>query len=321
LRILLVSSTSFIGKNLAKSLISSGHEVYSLDRTRINNQIPKDKIFLYDICRPETIIQAFRIIKNIDVCINLSGGAGASQSPKSIFQVNYIGVKYLYAACRIYRVKRFIQLSSASVYGKVKKGQVINESSDTFPFNNYSMAKLMADEYLMKNQNENTDVIILRLPLVYGKETSVTIPGLVDKIKTSKFILFGKGKNIIHPLHVDNLTDLIVNIIDLKASNISGLFVLSDNDYFDLRFLLDTIANRFSPKKSYRVLPLSFLYFLYGISNFLNIIFGKALIKKENLFFYSSSRVIDTSKAKKVLEYNPIHGYQNKIFEAVDSFI
>ena len=224
MKILLVGSTSFIGKNLVKRFTSLGHEVYSLDRTRIGSKLNREKIFLYDITRPKTIIRAFRRIKNIDICINLAGGAGASQSNKSIFQVNYIGVKYLYNICKSYGVKQFIQFSSASIYGNVKKGKIIDENSKAVPFNNYSMAKLLADKYLTKNQNQKTKVLILRLPLVYGKNTSVTFSGLVEKIRASKFILFGKGNNVIHPLHVENLVDFLSIVSRRKLYLNSQLF-------------------------------------------------------------------------------------------------
>jgi len=320
-RILLVGSTSFIGKNLTRRLISSGHKVYSLDRSRINNQLPKENIFLYDISRPKTIIKAFKKIKNIDICINFAGGAGASLSSRSTFELNYFGVKYLYSACRMYGVKRFVQLSSASVYGKVSKNKVINEDSPTYPYNNYSMAKLLADDYLINNQNEETKVTILRLPQVYGRNTSVTIPGLVEKIRNSKFILFGKGSNIIHPLHVDNLVDLFIRIIDDNNAKKDGLFVLADNKYFNLKFFLETIISRFKSKKSYRTFPIFLLYILYAFSNFIYLILGRTLIKKENLLFYSSSRIIDSSKAREKLSYEPVYDCKDKLGEAIDSFI
>ena len=321
MKILLVSSSSFIGKNIAKSLIKAGHELYSLDRSRVNNHMPKDKIFLYDISKPKTIIRAFEKLNNIDVCINLAGGAGAAQSSKSIYQVNYLGVKYLYKACEKYGVKKFIQFSSASVYGNVKHNQVIDENSAVKPFNNYSVAKLMADNFLLSQENSNVVTTILRLPLVYGKHTSVTLPGLVEKIGQSKFILFGRGQNIVHPLHISNLTDLIVKIVEKSDIVKSDLFLLSDDSYFELKYLIDSISDRFDYKVSYRRVPLIFLYLIFGLSSFISIIFGRQFVKRENILFYSSSRQIDNSKAKKVLSYAPLHDFKSKLNEAIDSFI
>lgn len=103
---------------------------------------------------------AFRGVNCVINCVGVSSGTSAN-----LRRINVDIPKYLAVAAKSAGVKRFIQISSFSVYGGA---HLIDRSTQTAPASDYGHSKLAADQALLELSDNRFAVTLLRLPLIYG---------------------------------------------------------------------------------------------------------------------------------------------------------
>jgi len=151
---LITGGAGYIGGHLVKTMIESGYEVVAFDnfssgiRERLSKAIP---IVVGDIRDEETIEDALKNFK-VSGIINLAALKSVSESqviPEKYESVNHLGVKILLRCAVKLGVTRFIQSSSAAVYGHSQYG-VVNEESELHPISPYGVTKLAAEQEVSK---------------------------------------------------------------------------------------------------------------------------------------------------------------------------
>ena len=113
------------------------------------------------------------------------------------------------------KIKRFIQIGSSLEYGKKRSPQ--SETDEKYSSNYYAKSKLKLSNYLRKiYKKKRFPFIVLRLYQVYGpyQKKNRLIPFVIDScIKNRKFPC-SDGKQIRDFLYIDDLSNLILNIIN-----------------------------------------------------------------------------------------------------------
>lgn len=123
-------------------------------------------------------------------------------------------------------VKRFIYMSSMSVYGLEQSDELISLSTPTNPTTNYGWSKLQAEQKLRELEDENFSISFLRPPMVYGEGA----PGNLEKLfkAVRKVHVFPTIRNERSSISVDNLADGVKKIIECGYC---GVVILQDNKY------------------------------------------------------------------------------------------
>lgn len=131
-------------------------------------------------------------------------------------------------------VKQFVFMSSMSVYGLTEG--LISDNTQLNPKTLYGKSKLEAEKKLLKLQTKDFKLVILRPPMVYGKNCT----GNYSKLKKlSRLIYFFPNiKNVRSMIYIDNLCELIRLII--KKSQ-SGIFYPQNKEYVETAYLVKLI--------------------------------------------------------------------------------
>jgi UDP-glucose 4-epimerase len=191
-------------------------------------------------------------------------------------------------------VKKFIFISSINVYG-INSG-LISSVVEPNPNSFYGISKLIAEKQILKLQDANFEVLILRIPMVYGKNA----PGNFETLRkyAVTFPFFGKSNFQRSFIFIDNLCSFIYQAIRL---NIKGIYLVKDN--FDLSSTEIFIYIKKHFNKVYVTFPL-FNLFVWIISRKIySQLFSSLLIDYEYLFSQKSYSlltkdfVIDPKKA------------------------
>jgi nucleoside-diphosphate-sugar epimerase len=119
-------------------------------------------------------------------------------------------------ACREAGAGRFLHVSSISVYGNPPEsaGQITEDTpTDQYlwPGDHYGRSKVLAEEVV----RTYPDHVILRPSWIYGRRDLVSLPRLIDALRTRKIKLIGGGKNM---LNLVNARDVARGIV-LAASS------------------------------------------------------------------------------------------------------
>lgn len=131
---------------------------------------------------------------------------------------------------KIEGVKEFVFMSSMIVYGDSApygKSKVIDEYTVPFAANFYGDSKLQADMALRDMATDNFKVIVLRPPMIYGKNSKGNYPTLAKLAK--KLPVFPDVDNERSMLHIDNLCEFLCQIMLVKEVKENAIVLIPQN--------------------------------------------------------------------------------------------
>jgi nucleoside-diphosphate-sugar epimerase len=178
MRVLVTGAAGFIGSHLADQLLEDGHDVVGLDgfidyypRAQKEQNLlsarahPKYKFHEVDL-RSDSLSSA---IEGVDAVVHEAAMPGLPRSWTEFdsYETNNLrATQRLLEACVQSRVKRFMHISTSSVYGRFATG---DEQTPTRPVSPYGVTKLAAEHLALAYMaNSTLDVVILRYFSVYG---------------------------------------------------------------------------------------------------------------------------------------------------------
>ena len=250
-KIVITGGAGFIGSHLAKALVPN-HEVIVFDNID-SYYSPKLKEWnlreisangSYSFVRGD--IRDFNLVKSViddtvDYVFHEAAQAGVRKSVENPFVVNDInvgGTLNVLRASLDAGVKRLINASSSSVYGKVKH-LPFDESHSTQPVSPYGVSKLAAEHYCrIFYEVYGLSTVSLRYFTVYGPRMR---PDLAISIFAKKMLaneslmIFGDGNQTRDFTFIDdivraNCTLLRTNAADGCAMNIGAGHRIALND-------------------------------------------------------------------------------------------
>ncbi|MEA2072431.1 MAG: NAD-dependent epimerase/dehydratase family protein [Campylobacterota bacterium] len=192
-------------------------------------------------------------VVHLSALVHQMGGASRDEYEK----VNVVQTLELAKKAKLSSVKHFIFMSSVKVYGE-ESASVYNESTECNPQDDYGRSKLKAENELLKLEDENFKVSIIRTPIVYGYGVKANIKSLISLVKRVPILPFGKIDNQRSMVYIGNLCHLIDQIIEHDEK---GLFLASDDSPVSTTKLIETISKELS-KTNYLLAVPFFPYFL-----------------------------------------------------------
>ncbi len=109
------------------------------------------------------------------------------------------------------RIGRWVQLSTAGVYGNPRCG-TIDEQTSPGPEDAYEASKLHGDEALIAvGAGAGMPWTVLRPTIVFGRNMpNSSMRGLVEAIWRGRFFYIGSGKAVLPYVHVDDVVEALV---------------------------------------------------------------------------------------------------------------
>jgi UDP-glucose 4-epimerase len=182
----------------------------------------------------------------VDAVIHLSalvhqmGGASASEYER----VNVTQTLQLAKEAKEKGVRQFVFMSTVKVYGE-EADIIYSENTICKPEDGYGKSKLKAERELLKLEDENFKVSLIRTPIVYGYGVKANIKSLVNLVNKIPLLPFGSIKNKRSMVYVGNLCHLVDEVI---KQNKSGIFLASDNESLSTTRLIELIAQGLGKK-------------------------------------------------------------------------
>ena len=219
-RILITGAGSYIGTSFEKYLKDFGDE-YSVDTVDMVDGSWREKSF-----------------SGYDAIFHVAGIAHIKETKDNAhiyYEVNRDLVKDVVEKAKSDNVKQFVFLSSMSVYG-LTKGR-ITEKTKLNPNTNYGKSKFEAENLIAPLQDEKFNVVILRPPMIYGKDCKgnyITLRKFALKLKFFPYV-----KNERSMLYVENLCEFVKLMID---NNERGVFFPQNDEYTNTSEMVKAIA-------------------------------------------------------------------------------
>jgi UDP-glucose 4-epimerase len=143
-------------------------------------------------------------------------------------------------------VKQFIFMSSAIVYGQsapLGKQKMITRDTPTSPANFYGDSKVQAENGIMPLSDDSFRVVILRPPMIYGKNSKGNYP-VLSKL-AQKLPVFPYINNQRSMLYIGNLAEFVRLMIENEEQ---GVFWPQNATYANTSELVKLIAGAHGKK-------------------------------------------------------------------------
>lgn len=227
-RALVTGGAGFVGSNLVESLLEDGLEVISIDdysagkKRNLSEVKEKYTDRLTEVeCDITDKSELAKYFKDVDVIFHqaCSKMTVCLKDPLRDLEVNAAGTFNLLELARDTSVKKFVHVSTGSVYG-VAQYFPTDENHPVNPTSYYGVSKLAGEKYVRAFSHlYNMDTSILRYYHVYGpKQDSGDYGGVMgifckQAIKNEDLTIFGDGTQIRSFTYVKD----VVNINKLVA--------------------------------------------------------------------------------------------------------
>jgi len=288
--ILLIGGSGFLGRNIAKKLLTSGHKLVILTRDKHYaqsvfsdfNQIDIIEIRLNETEKIDQILENY----SFDIVIHMASDIVPGSTKKEFFEelLNIVWPTFELLHILSQKNIKIIYFSSAgTIYGSHYKP--ITESTALNPVSYYGFSKLLIDQCILHlSRVLGLRYVIVRPSNVYGKYGAINkqqgfIEVVTDKILRNETIeVWGSGKQTRDFIHVSDLCNAIEEIISRDINN--EILNIAYGESYSLLQIIDII--------------------------------GKVLCIKPSLVFHDKRKVdiehmkFDISHVKSKLHYDPL---------------
>lgn len=161
---LVTGATGYVGSHLVPTLLRAGWRVRACGRRNRPAWLPPE--VAYD--RVDLTLAA-PPMEGVTHVFHLAGTSSTFGSPEEVERSNVIGTRTVAAAAAAAGVERFVHVSSTAVYGeRVPLPLPVTEGTTPHPSRGYGLAKLLAEEEVLRQAERGLAVTILRPTTVYG---------------------------------------------------------------------------------------------------------------------------------------------------------
>ena len=215
MKVLVTGATGYIGGRLINALQNSGYDTRVLVRKHSNSFADIEQV-IGNLATPDSLENA---TKGSEVVFHLGGGMRPSDGDLAV--VNVDATRRLMQDAINNRVRRFVYLSAAVVYGDIAFPPASEETvCNPLPGHTYAVSKLQAEQQLLSLANDKTDLVFIRIPQVYsaGSPSINRFPQLASMVE---------GNNTTHFVHREDAVRAILMLANSKYA--PGIYNVADD--------------------------------------------------------------------------------------------
>ena len=164
--VLLTGATGFLGKYIIEELKNKDYNIIAIGR---NEKIAREretescKFYLKDFANKESIEEIFEMQK-VDIVLHCGALSSAWGKWEDFYKCNVVGTQNMAELSLKYNVKRFIYISSPSIYSEKRNRQNIkeNEYNPKNTLNYYIKSKIMSEKIVEETNKKGLYTVTLR---------------------------------------------------------------------------------------------------------------------------------------------------------------
>ena len=299
---LVTGANGFIGKHLCQSLLHNGFDVSGISRFGLQAGV-KD----VDISLDEDVSRLVKKLEGVDAVYQLAGlTASTSRLSVSEFQqMNVFLPRKILMAADLAGVPKVVYVSSLNVLGQFRAKPV--RTTDSYnPHDDYSRSKMFAEKELLGFPTTNSNIFVVRSPLVYGSGVKGPFFRLMTWLRKGLPVPPHAPFALRSLVGVRNLCDMLMH---LEPSS-SGVFHVADSSDIHLGQLMGDICAGFGRNKRVGRLQSKFATYV-----------GRLLALERRYPTLFESFVIDRTEMNTMFEWLPPFSYDEELESMVNWFL
>ena len=242
MHILVTGGTGFTGSHLVRRLLGRGHHVRVLDH---QPGLFADELrgLGADLHLGKVTDAALvdRLAAGCQRVFHLAAAFRQINLPKRVYwEVNVEGTRRVAEASVRHGVERLIYCSTQGVHGDVRELPG-HEDSPITPEDYYQLTKYEGERVLAEIAGRHLAYTVLRPMAIYGPGDPGRFLLLFRAVRSGRFLMFGNGETLYHPLYIDNLVDAF-ELAAERPEAIGRTYLIGDERYYSLNELVREVG-------------------------------------------------------------------------------
>lgn len=194
--------------------------------------------YFFDFSNPHEIA-IDKVYNQVVHCAGLAHEKGQAAEADLFDKINVQGTKAFLNSLEQALPEQFVFISSVAVYG-LSSGKGTNEETKLKSLDPYGSSKIEAETIVLEwGEKHNVKVLILRLPLIAGKNPPGNLGKIISGISSGHYFSVGGGKARRSMVMAEDVAKVI-----FQSSNKGGIYNLSDGYHPSFREIEACIATQ-----------------------------------------------------------------------------
>jgi nucleoside-diphosphate-sugar epimerase len=208
-KVFVTGAAGFLGRRLLPLLAREGHAPTALLLPgEPDTGLADARVVRGDITDPESLDG---LLAGHDAVIHLAALVGYGQRMEQCLRVNRDGTRHIAAAALEAGARRFVQLSSVSVYGRAS-GVPLDEDAPVHKTGDpYGDTKIDAERILAGHPE--LELTVLRPTVITGPGDDKFLGKVAENLRSGRARIIGSGSHPVDALHVDDVVELLARVL------------------------------------------------------------------------------------------------------------
>ena len=314
MRILVTGATGFLGGHLVRRLLNRGDTVIAVGRNA-------DRLETLAQAGADTIAHDISVAPlpptgRVDACVH-AAALSSPWGPEQAFQLaNVDGTRHVLASARASGSRRFVHISTPSVYFRFTDQLDVREDLPLGePVNSYARTKRQAERLVLAETT--LDPILLRPRGLYGAGDTALLPRLLKAAASRALPLLRDGAAVTDLTHVDDVVSAVEAALDLPPMPNAGperrVFNISGGQPLAIREIVEAAAVRTGLSIRWRPLPVSLALGAARVSETICRLLPnrpEPPVTAYGIGIFAFSQTLDLSAARDTLGWSPRIDFQ-----------
>jgi nucleoside-diphosphate-sugar epimerase len=321
-RVLVTGATGFTGSVLTRKLVAMGLDVVAIARPTSNLSAFAGMPITWlrgDVFDEALINQAMVGVRYV---FHMVTPFREAKSPDlGYYNVHVLSTQLLAkAALKQPNFQRFVHVSTIGVHGHIDQPPA-DETYRTDPGDVYQETKLQGEIWIQEfGDATGLPTVVVRPAGIYG-------PGEKRLLKIYKWVcqgwvpLIGDGSNLLHFIHVDDLTDFFL-VAATHPKAVGEVFICGSDKAISFNDLVALISQHYGVSVKFLKFPATPLFVLGDIFEQICRPLGiEPPIYRRRLAFYTKDRSFNTAKMRNLVGFSPKHSDKDGLQELAQWYL